>query len=65
MDEFDEDDIKTIHQVITAWRGLSAIGSIAAVVREMFWFIILMIAVYLAASGHFELLRDYMPRIGS
>lgn len=60
-EEFDAEDIRALRQILTAWRGLNAIGSIAMVIKRMFWFIVLIFAIYLASTGHFGLLNSLIP----
>lgn len=62
---FSEEEIVVIRQMITTWRGFSAIGAIMAVVRELFWFVGLAIAFYLAATGHIEFLSSIIPKLGT
>lgn len=60
MDEFDQEDIQTIRQIITLWNGFNAIGSVVAIIKKMFWVVFLLFAIYLASTGHFELL-NFIP----
>lgn len=59
-----DEDVIVLRQMIAAWKALSALGAIANVLKKMFWFIGLIIAFYLAASGKITYLTQFLANIG-
>lgn len=57
---FTTEEVATLREMITAWRGLAALGFIGRLLRPGVWIIGIVVAIILAARGKFAMLLSML-----
>ena len=57
---FTKEEVETIRDMISAWRGLAALGFLGGLVRPAAWIVGAVIAIWLASKGKFDALTHVL-----